>query len=85
LKANNYTQIQADQPAVQGTFVETDQLPPPLQSLAANDPWLAEAAFQHHNSYPEAFHVRALRRAFPLAGGIFNSLNAAAEPVAAAR
>jgi hypothetical protein len=56
--ANGYTQTQASQAALAGTFIEKDDLP---QGVNA---WIAEAEYQHSDAYPTLLSVPQLLNLF---------------------
>lgn len=58
--AHNYTQTQSSQDTLTGTFIQKDDLPPGLNSNA----WIAEAEYQHSDSYPTLLDVPALLNVF---------------------
>lgn len=58
--ANAYTQTQASQPALTGTFIDKNDLPSGLSS----DHWIAEAEYQHSDSYPTLLAVPELLNLF---------------------
>lgn len=58
--ANAYTQTQASQSLLAGVFIDKDDLPAGLSS----QPWIAEAEYQHSDSYPALLAVPELLNLF---------------------
>ena len=56
--ANDFTQLQAAQTPLAGTFVKKSDLPP----NGPRNPWIGEAEYQHHMSYPILLGVPELNQ-----------------------
>lgn len=56
--ANDFTQLQAAQTPLTGTFVKKSDLPP----NGPRNPWIGEAEYQHHMSYPILLGVPELNQ-----------------------
>jgi hypothetical protein len=69
--AHDYTQTQASQSALTGTFINKDDLP---QGVS---PWIAEAEYQHSDAYPTLLAVPQLLSLFssamPMAASVSGS------------
>lgn len=61
IENNSYTQIQAGQNPVSGSFVDPSDLP----VIGTTPTWVVEAEYQHHCSYPNALGVSQILEVFP--------------------